>query len=53
MSNSTEEFIYAFVYSMYGKRQVQIVHYVRFAVLRANFTPKDENHSLSKKKKQF
>ena len=35
MSNSTEEFIDAFVYSMYGKCQIQMVQYARFAVFRA------------------
>ena len=51
MSDYTEKFIYTFVYNMYGKCQIQIVHYVRFAVFRANYATKDENHSLSKKKK--
>ena len=35
MSNSTEEFIDAFVYSMYGKCQIQMVNYARFTVFRA------------------
>ena len=51
MSDSTKEFIEAFVYSMYGKCQIQMLHYVRFAVFRAKCAPKDENHSLSKIKK--
>ena len=51
MSNSTEEFIEAFVCSMYGKCQIQMVHYVHFAVFRAKCAPKDENHSFSKIKK--
>ena len=35
MSNTIEEFIEAFVYthSVYGKCQIQMVHYARFAVL--------------------
>ena len=48
MPNSTEEFIEAFVYSMYGKCQIEMVHYAHFAVFRAKFAPKDENHSLSR-----
>ena len=51
MSTYTEEFIEAFVYSMYGKCQIQVIHYARFAVFRDKCAPKDDNHSLSKIKK--
>ena len=48
MSNSREDFIEAFVYSMYGKCQIQMVYYICFAVFRVQCAPKEENHSLSR-----
>ena len=53
MSNYTEEFIYVFVYSMYGKCQIQIVHYVRFAVIEPIVLQKMRTILCQRKKKVF
>ena len=52
MSNSIEEVIEAFVSSMYGRCQKHMVNYARYALLRAKYAKKDENHSLTKIKKK-